>query len=197
VETFLHKSLDSALIKLRLSSKFGVSKTFYRPANCLRPSRAISGERHSVEQQPEHEWESEWSLSSYQRSKPSISNLPDAITALSSLRGIELLSLFGKGEEKLMKFGARSGFTEFWVVDGEVLVDGRECLAIAPISGGHSFRGEVIVEGRGSSSPVVDKAGVMHGMISAKHLQSQVAYMILTSEIITAAKEQGYELQLA
>jgi hypothetical protein len=65
-------------------------------------------------QQPAGEWESELSLSSTQRSKPSVSNLPDATTALSTWKKKknELLSLFGKGEEKLMKFDAQTGYKD-------------------------------------------------------------------------------------
>jgi hypothetical protein len=37
----------------------------------------------------------------------------------------------------------------------------------------------------------------MHGMVSAKHLQMEVAYMVLTSQIMKAGEEMGYKLELA
>jgi hypothetical protein len=116
---------------------------------------------------------------------------------LSELDNAGLINKFGKGEECLMKFGARSGYSEFWIGYDEVLLDGRECAAIVPVRGARAFAGDTIVEGRDSSSPVVDKEGVMHGMVSAKHLQMEVAYMVLTSQIMKAAEEMGYKLELA
>jgi hypothetical protein len=37
----------------------------------------------------------------------------------------------------------------------------------------------------------------LHGMVSAKQLQAEVGYMVLTSQIMKAAEEMGYKLELA
>jgi hypothetical protein len=129
--------------------------------------------------------------------KPTVDNLPDSIVKLSELDIAGLITKFGKGEERLMKFGARTGHSEFWIGYDEALMDGRECAAIIPLRGARNFNGDTIVEGGDSSSPVVDKDGVMHGMVSAKHLQAEVGYMVLTSQIMKAAEEMGYKLELA
>jgi hypothetical protein len=39
VEAFLPEELDSALIKLHLSKKFGVAKTLCWPPNCFQPAK--------------------------------------------------------------------------------------------------------------------------------------------------------------
>jgi hypothetical protein len=131
VEAFLPKQFDACLIKLHLSKKFGVAKALCWLPNCLRPSTTIFKERVDPRPfKPElNEWNAKWGQSadvtesntaSSQRIKPTVDNLPDSIVKLSELDIAGLITKFGKREERLMKFGARTGYSEFWIGYGTV-----------------------------------------------------------------------------
>ena len=84
VQAFLPAVFDSCFIKVRLSEKQGVAKSFCTPPNLLRPSIAISTARHL----------SDWT------------SMPDKLTALSTLSRGQKSS---RGEDSLMKMGAAIG----------------------------------------------------------------------------------------
>jgi hypothetical protein len=173
--SILPKDLDAALIKVRLSTKYGVEKKLCQPPNILRPPRVVSDER----------------------AHPSMAELPDKLTALSSLSVTTLQELFGKGEQKLMKYGARSGFSAFHAGPGAILLNGRRCMEIVPVVGGGTFAKQVVIEPGDSSAPVFDARGVVHGMVSAKLKYEEVGFIVLMSDIISAAAKEGYDLRLA
>ena len=123
-------------------------------------------------------------------------NLSDAIVSPCTLNKSELEADYGNDGKTLMRFGAATEFTEFFVVEGSITYDGRKCVEIASAIGGTTFATTCIVEGGDSSAPVVDVDGVMHGMISAKSVYTQMAYMI-TKDIVEAGKKLGFDMELA
>lgn len=176
VQVFLPAVLDSCFIKVRLSEKEGVSKTFCSPLNLLRPSIAISTARHV----------SDWA------------RMPDKLTALSTLSRRQLDQRFSRGEDFLMKMGAATGLTFFNVHNMAVcFAEGKECTNICPLFGSATFTNSPIVMPGDSSAPVFDQSGVLHGMISKKFETLEIGVMILFSEIASTAKDLGMELELA
>lgn len=211
VFTFLPKILDSVLVRLHFSAKFGMVRRLCNPPNLLRPPRTITKERWIPIEEPDlGDWNPEWgeypdvpeSRGADQRAVAArkgqnVNDMPDKLIAISTLDKMGLLNSFGRGENALMKFGSRTGFSKFHVNEHRAFLDGREALEIISLSGVHAFSAREIVDGGDSSAPVFDQEGTLHGMISAKSTNSFAAYMIAISDIIQAAKEMGIHLSLA
>ncbi|KAF8537839.1 hypothetical protein BDD12DRAFT_886906 [Trichophaea hybrida] len=64
------------------------------------------------------------------RKDSNINDMPNKMVTISVLGKMGLLNSFGRGENALMKFGSRTGFSKFHVNEHRAFLNGREAPEI-------------------------------------------------------------------